>query len=41
MFEEVVGAMDFLKHSRHAVPLQIFNGQDSWPKGTPKIVFDT
>ena len=30
--------LDFLKHSRLAVPLQIFNGQDSWPKGTPDSV---
>ena len=33
--EEVVGAMD----TRHAVHLQIFNGQDSWPKGTPDSIF--
>ena len=25
--------LDFLKHSQHAVHLQIFNGQDSWLKG--------
>ena len=30
--------LDFLKHSQHAVPSQIFNGQDSWPKGTPDSV---
>ena len=28
----------FLKHSQHAVPLQIVNGQDSWPKGSPDSV---
>ena len=27
--------LDILKLGRHAVPLQIFNGQDNWPKGTP------
>ena len=31
--------LDFLKHSLHAVPLQIFNGQDSWPKGTPDSIY--